>query len=159
MKSFNLRVYGLAINDRNELLVSDEFICEREITKFPGGGLLWGEGTEACLKREFREELKCETEIIKHFYTTDFFQLSAFNPDHQIISMYYFIRFLYPEELTKNNLFKSLRDEAHPFKTKDQKAFQSLRWIPISSLHENDFTFPIDKKVTMLLKEDYSKSL
>ena len=26
-----------------------------------------------------------------HIYTTDFFQVSAFNPNHQIISVYYFV--------------------------------------------------------------------
>ena len=56
-KRFNVRVYGILINDRNELLVSDELIKGIRFTKFPGGGLEWGEGIEACLKREFIEDL------------------------------------------------------------------------------------------------------
>ena len=50
MKRFNIRVYGILINDRNELLVSDELIKGLQFTKFPGGGLEWGEGTMDCLK-------------------------------------------------------------------------------------------------------------
>ena len=41
MKRFNIRVYGILINDRNELLVSDELIKGLQFTKFPGGGLEW----------------------------------------------------------------------------------------------------------------------
>ena len=51
--SFNLRVYGILINEQNQLLVSDEYIRGMKITKFPGGGLEFGEGTRDCLKREF----------------------------------------------------------------------------------------------------------
>ena len=56
-KRFNIRVYGIVVNDRNELLVSDELVKGMQFTKFPGGGLEWGEGTQDCLVREFREEL------------------------------------------------------------------------------------------------------
>lgn len=158
MRIFNIRVYGLIMNNKSELLVSDEFICEKEITKFPGGGLLWGEGIADCLKREFKEELNCEVETINHFYTTDFFQLSAFNEQHQIISIYYLVTLENPDDLIKNNQFRLLEDAAHPFKTKDKSNHQSLRWINISKINEGDFTFPIDKKVANLLKESYSKS-
>src|SRR5829696_4532291 len=87
---FNLRVYGVLINEKKQVLVSDELIRGAAITKFPGGGLEFGEGTRDCLKREFQEEMALEVEVRDHIYTTDFFQLSAFNPSHQIISIYYF---------------------------------------------------------------------
>ena len=85
---FNIRVYGLVINDREELLVTDEFRAGMKMTKLPGGGLIWGEGIHDCLKREFKEELNCSIDILEHFYTTDFFQISAFNNEHQLISIY-----------------------------------------------------------------------
>src|SRR3984957_15003342 len=93
---FNLRVYGVLLGPNNEVLVSDEFIRGEYITKFPGGGLEFGEGTRDCLKREFKEELDLEVEVGEHIYTTDFFQMSAFNNQQQIISIYYYAKALEP---------------------------------------------------------------
>ena len=42
---FNIRVYGLLLNEKNEVLVSDELIRGTYMTKFCGGGLEKGEGT------------------------------------------------------------------------------------------------------------------
>ena len=63
--SFNLRVYGILINEQNQLLVSDEYIRGMKITKFPGGGLEFGEGTRDCLKREFLEETGYQCENLR----------------------------------------------------------------------------------------------
>src|SRR5215212_5218313 len=89
---FNIRVYGILINERRQVLVSDEYIRGDYITKFPGGGLEFGEGTRDCLKREFMEEMNLNVQVEQHLYTTDFYQRSAFNPDHQIISIYYSVK-------------------------------------------------------------------
>ena len=97
MHRFNLRVYGILINDKKQILVADEYIRGGFYTKFPGGGLEFGEGTRDCLKRELKEELGIEAEIGDHIYTTDYFQMSAFRPEDQIISIYYFAKQL--EEL------------------------------------------------------------
>jgi hypothetical protein len=51
--SFTIRVYGLLIHN-GFMLVSDELIRGHRITKFPGGGLEFGEGTKDCLIREIR---------------------------------------------------------------------------------------------------------
>src|SRR6476661_9175381 len=96
MNRFNVRVYGVLKNSANEVLVSDELIRGNYYTKFPGGGLEFGEGTRDCLKREFLEEMNLKVEVQEHLYTTDFFQMSAFNPDHQIISIYYKVKALEP---------------------------------------------------------------
>lgn len=139
---FNVRVYGLLINGHKEVLVSDEQEYGMQFTKFPGGGLEYGEGLTDGLKREFVEECNAEIEVISHFYTTDFFVKSAFN-DSQIISVYY---------LVKNIGTLDLR-----FKTKvfdfdgEGDVLQSFRWLKLSELTENDFTFPIDKYVAGLL--------
>ena len=90
MDRFNIRVYGLLINEKKQLLVSDEWIRGKYYTKFPGGGLEFGEGTRDCLKREFMEEMGLLVEVGDHIYTTDFYQQSAFNNAHQILSIYYF---------------------------------------------------------------------
>ena len=92
MLRFNVRVYGVLLDDQQRVLVSDEWIRGKYYTKFPGGGLEFGEGTRDCLKREFMEEMNLAVEVGEHLYTTDFFQLSAFNPDHQILSIYYLVK-------------------------------------------------------------------
>jgi 8-oxo-dGTP diphosphatase len=72
MTSMNLRVYGLLINEHNEVLLSDEQEYGMRFTKFPGGGVEYGEGLIDGLKREFMEECNMEIEVLSHFYTTDF---------------------------------------------------------------------------------------
>ena len=49
-KRFNIRVYGFLI-DEGCILVTDEFRLGIFMTKFPGGGLIYGEGMIDCLKR------------------------------------------------------------------------------------------------------------
>lgn len=148
---FNVRVYGILISDQKQVLVTDEIHYGRRITKFPGGGLQFGEGTVECLERECREELLQEVEVKKHFYTTDFFQRSAFNEKQQVISVYYFISAADAQSI-------SVRQKPFDFDTEQEDA-QSFRWIALASISENDFTFPIDKKVAGLLKEKLRKEI
>src|SRR3954452_7768498 len=106
IEKFTIRVYGILMDDNKRVLVSDEFIRGNYFTKFPGGGLEFGEGTRDCLKREFKEETGLDVAIGDHIYTTDFFQISAFNNVDQIISIYYFVRTEEPVNLaTKTLLF------------------------------------------------------
>lgn len=146
---FNVRVYGILINERGEVLVSDELIGGLEITKFPGGGLEFGEGTIEAIKREMIEETGTETEVIEHFYTTDFFQISAFNPKAQVISIYYIIKAL-------TSLNTKVSAKAFDFSERVEGAI-SFRWIPVEVISEEHFTFPIDKKVARLLKRKANK--
>ena len=89
MKRFNIRVYGILITPQKQVLLTEEHFLGRLLRKFPGGGLRWGEGIIDCLKREWREETQTTIIRFQHFYTTEFFQRSFFNPDDQIISIYY----------------------------------------------------------------------
>jgi 8-oxo-dGTP diphosphatase len=146
--SFTIRVYGICIEAGN-VLVSDEFIYGKYITKFPGGGLCFGEGTLDCLKREMIEEANQEVEVLEHFYTTDFFVPSAFDPTKQVISIYYLMKFkesLKIKIAEKKFDFSELKDDA-----------QSFRWIRISDLGEKDFTLPIDKVVGQMILERFRK--
>jgi len=142
MSIFNIRVYALLINEKNEVLVTDEFRFGTEMTKFPGGGLEWGEGTLDCLKRECREELGCEVEVIRHFYTTDFFQKAAFYKDQQLISIYYIVKNSTPLSITISKNKNALERVENA---------QSFRWVALARLNADEFTFPIDKKVAGML--------
>jgi ADP-ribose pyrophosphatase YjhB (NUDIX family) len=144
---FNVRIYGLLMNDSDCVLVADELIHGRSITKFPGGGLEFGEGTIDAIKREMLEETGIPVEVIQHFYTTDFFEPSAFNPKAQVISIYYNIKAISPYNLHTT-------DKIFDFKEMKEGAI-SFRWLPINSLSEDKFTFPIDKKVSILLRNSY----
>ena len=142
MSYFNVRVYGLLINDQDEVLVSDEQEYGMQFTKFPGGGLEYGEGLPDSLKREFMEECNAEIEVLEHFYTTDFFVKSAFN-DSQIISVYYKV-------INLNVLNLSFKTKVFDFGGEGE-VLQSFRWIKLSELSADDFTFPIDRHVARLL--------
>src|SRR6266487_411503 len=98
---FTIRVYGILMDENKRVLISDEFIRGDYFTKFPGGGLEFGEGTRDCLKREFKEETGLDVTVGEHIYTTDYFQISAFNKEHQIISIYYFVHADDMNELAK----------------------------------------------------------
>ena len=148
MFMFNVRVYGLLINEQNQVLISDEEEYGVQFSKFPGGGLEYGEGLLDGLKREFMEECSVEVEVMEHFYTTDFFCKSAFN-DSQIISIYYTVRAAQPLQL----LFK---ERAFDFDT-DGDIKQAFRWKNLSGIELDDVTFPTDKRVVELLKEKWQK--
>lgn len=153
---FNIRVYGILINE-NGLLVSDEYIRGGYYTKFPGGGLEFGEGTRDCLKREFLEEMNLNVEVGAHIYTTDFFQLSAFRPTDQIISIYYYATAL--EEITvplRSAPFQF--DEAQLLIYEQKKEIETFRFIPMEQITEEDITLPIDKIVVRMVKEELGLS-
>jgi len=145
MSYFNVRVYGLLINESNEVLLSDEREYGLDFIKFPGGGVELGEGLIDALKREFMEECNAEIEVISHFYTTDFYEKSSFN-ESQVISVYYIVKSISPLILN--------------FKTKefdfDDHSTQSFRWMKISQLEEDNITFKTDKIVVRLLKTNTS---
>ncbi|BAU54447.1 NUDIX domain-containing protein [Mucilaginibacter gotjawali] len=142
MYPFNVRVYGLLINDHNEVLISDEQEYGMRFTKFPGGGLEPGEGLIDGLKREFLEECNAIVEVISHFYTTDFYVKSAFN-DSQVISVYYSVKNL--EELNLN--FKTLVFDFDG----EGEVLQAFRWVKLANLANEDFLFPTDQHVAKLL--------
>jgi 8-oxo-dGTP diphosphatase len=147
INSFNIRVYGLVI-DEGHVLVTDEFRLGILMTKFPGGGLKFGEGTIDCLRREFREELNSEINEIRHYYTTDFFQpTTLLQTTMQLINIYYRLNVSKPYQFKtteKRFDFPEIIDGA-----------QCFRWLKIDELSDDDFTFPIDKKIAMNLGMDF----
>ena len=152
MPLFNLRVYGILFDNQHRLLVSDEFIRGAYITKLPGGGLEFGEGTRDCLKREFQEETGLDVSIGNHIYTTDFFQLSAFNPKDQIISIYYYV---HSNETINLSTKTSVFDFAPEQISDPNGESEVFRWIEWNELHPDSMTLPIDKLVIALLKETH----
>jgi len=148
MALFNVRVYGILIDNQARILVSDEFIRGAYITKLPGGGLEIGEGTREGLAREFMEEANLNITVGEHFYTTDFFQISAFNNTDQIISIYYLVHSNKTETLiAKEKAFDFLPEQIDDL----NGTAEHLRWVPLSELTEDTMTLPIDKVAIKLL--------
>lgn len=147
MNDFVIRVYALIVNANHELLLTDEFQLNTLMTKFPGGGLEFGEGTIDCIKREIAEECNGqEIDDIRHFYTTDYYQKALFYENKQLISIYYLA---YLSQPIKFNISEK------PFDFDIAKGEnQSFRWVKIDSLDENDLTFPIDRFVVGKLKDN-----
>jgi 8-oxo-dGTP diphosphatase len=149
IKHFNIRVYGLVINDKDQVLLTDEYMLDRQMTKFPGGGMQFGEGPVDCLKREALEEFGQEVEVMDHFYTTHFFQQAHFYPDHQLISIYYRMKFKGPIQFKISEI---------PFDFSEMiNGKQSFRWADIINLKEEELSFPIDRYVLGLLKYHVSR--
>lgn len=145
---FNIRVYGVLINKNEQLLVTDEHRLGMRMTKFPGGGLKFGEGTIDCLRREFTEEMDREIVDAQHFYTTDYFQPAMLlQATQQLISIYYLVSVAEPHRLPVSS---------RKFDFEDTDGAQSFRWIDLATATPDEFTFPIDKKVLAMVKEKYA---
>ncbi|MBI1779855.1 MAG: NUDIX domain-containing protein, partial [Sphingobacteriales bacterium] len=115
------------------------------------GGLEFGEGTRDCLKREFKEEMSLEVEVGDHIYTTDYFQMSAFNNQFQIISIYYFAKAMEP-------ITVPLRDKPFDFDEEQMKIYEAkkeietFRFIDWNNFNADAVTLPIDKIVADMVK-------
>jgi 8-oxo-dGTP diphosphatase len=154
MHRFTIRVYGILLNENKQVLVSDEYIRGNYYTKFPGGGLEFGEGTRDCLKREFKEEMDLEVEVGEHLYTTDFFQMSAFNSEHQIVSIYYLVKAL-------EDIKAPLRDKVFDFDEKQMAVYhatgetETFRFVNWDIFSPDSVSLPIDKVAAQLVKEKF----
>ncbi len=146
ISKFNIRVYGLLIVE-NQLLITDEIRKGMKMTKLPGGGLEFGEGIEECLKREWREELNVNIEVGEIFYVNPFLQQSAFNIQEQVISMYFQVK-------CNENIAISVKEKPMDFDI-DEEDEQVFRWVSLTTLMADDFTFPIDQALVPKLKANY----
>jgi ADP-ribose pyrophosphatase YjhB (NUDIX family) len=148
---FTIRVYGLLVDDLKRVLVSDEYIRGNYYTKFPGGGMELGEGTRDCLKREFKEEMDLDVRVDDHLYTTDFYQVSAFNPSHQIVAIYYYVTPLEPIRVP-------LREKPFDFDERQVEVYrtsgetETFRFIDWERFGQDVVTLPIDKIVAEIVK-------
>lgn len=139
MFPFNVRVYGILRTENDEVLITDERTQSVSFTKFPGGGLEYGEGLIDALKREFIEECNLKIEIVRHIYTTDFYEKSSFN-NSQIISVYYEVKAL--EDL-------NIDLKSTPFDFDNNTIADKLevfRLVNIKSLNIDNLTFKTDQK-------------
>ena len=132
---FNIRVYAVCIQNAKLLTLKEPF-AGKMVTKMPGGGLEFGEGTVACLKREFREELNLEIEVGDCFYIQEDFVASLARDRKQLLTLYFYARILDMDNL-------KLLD----------KEILELKWADLTG--ENPFTLPVDQIVFRKLQAKY----
>ncbi len=155
--TLTVRVYGILINEQKQVLVSDEYIRGGRYSKFPGGGLEVGEGTRECLRREFMEEMNLPVEIGEHIYTTDYFQPSAFNPAHQILSIYYYAMPLAPIEVPlRSKPFDFDEEQLRIYHEKQE--IETFRFVNWEDFGAAAVTLPIDKIVADMVKDTLGNS-
>jgi 8-oxo-dGTP diphosphatase len=145
MFPFNVRVYGILRTENDEVLITDERTQSVSFTKFPGGGLEYGEGLIDALKREFIEECNLKIDIVRHVYTTDFYEKSSFN-NSQIISVYYEVKALGELEIDLKN---------SPFDFDNNVVADKLEVFRLINLKEftvDELTFKTDKKALEIFK-------
>jgi 8-oxo-dGTP diphosphatase len=136
----------LLINELNQVLLVHERMPTMEFTKFPGGGLEFGEGTKDCLIREFKEETGLDVEVIKHLYTTDFFQQSAFRKSDQLIAVYYLLKPLSDcSQLPQDEIIIDIDG---------RKEYLRFFWVDFKDLSPDLVTFPIDKLLISKIKTE-----
>lgn len=98
------------------------------------------------------EEMNLKIAVTGHIYTTDFYQQSAFHPDHQIISIYYDVTAL--EKITA-----PIRTEPFDFDAQQLKNYQDVgetetfRFIDWDDFSADTVTLPIDKLVAGMIKQ------
>lgn len=142
--SFNIRIYGI-LKKGNQVLVSDELIGGKAVTKFPGGGLELGEGIEECIEREFEEELDISVTMESIYYVNEFYQTSAFDEREQLISIYFMVKQTDAKEIP-------IAKKAFAFPPHQKQCF---RWMEIKKIRQMDIHYPVDQKVVLKLQEEY----
>lgn len=132
---FNVRVYGVCLKDQSVLVLHEEY-AGNYLTKLPGGGLEFGEGTIECLARELEEELNLTLKSTTHFYTQEDFVQSRFRENEQLLTIYYLMEVENTEDLL-------ILDPC----------IERIEWINISQ--ENPFELPVDQIVYKKLQEQF----
>ena len=150
-KRFNVRVYFLLVagaseaslgqgvaglTAEDEVLVSDEVIAGRNCTKWPGGGLEFGEGPRDCALREAREELGQDIVLGPLVHATGTFVRSAWRPEEQVLCHYYLARLDEPPGFPITEV---------PFPA-DASIVQSFRWVRLADFDGSALTFATDRE-------------
>ncbi len=84
-----VRVCGLCLEDGRLLMINHTGITNGDFWAPPGGGLIFGESLENCLKREFEEETGLVVEIQNFQFIVEFVAM----PLHAI-ELFFFVKVL-----------------------------------------------------------------
>ena len=133
LTGFNVRVYALCI-ENGQLLCLKEPYAGKIVTKLPGGGLELGEGTVACLQREFKEELNLSISVEECFYIQEDFVPSLAKDHKQLLMLY----------------FKASINDIENLQILEER-IEAVSWVDLKG--ENPFTLPVDQIVFKKLQD------
>jgi len=135
LKFFNIRSYGIMINHRHEILISDEIYNGQRFSKFPGGGMELGESLTNSLRREFMEECNLNLTNLNLLHITDTVVSSIFD-ESQVIGVYF-------QVFTDELLSIPIKTEIFDF---EEGSLQSFRWVSLQNFKARDLTFEMDQQ-------------
>lgn len=140
----NVRSYMILVRDGAsgpEVLLSYERLPRwGGVMKFPGGGLEWGEGTAACLRREALEELGQPVAIKRLCHVSEQAYVSSFDPNQQVMAIHYEV------ELLGEARFEADGELSDVFGRDVPMMHQVLGWRAVEGLDSADFSFASDRE-------------
>lgn len=144
---FTIRVYGILRNDKGNILISKELIRGQNYCKFPGGGLEFGEGAADAVIREFFEETGLRVKILRHIYTSDYFIQSYFDPEEQVIGIYYEVVSLKPEDM-----HLLIEESVQTFR--EGNNVLRFEWMDIHCINQKVLSFEMDQRAFKVFQEN-----
>ena len=141
----NVRVYMMVTRQepstgKLQVLVSYERLPMGGVMKFPGGGLEWGEGTTACLRREALEELGQPVEVERLVHVSQRAHISSFDPNQQVIAVHYAVRLEGKIVFEDDGVLEDVFGKRVPM------MHQRLGWRDVHSLEAREFQFASDRE-------------
>ena len=115
-----VRVCGLCFRNDSLLMIKHKGLGKQGILwSPPGGGLAFGESSEACLVREFKEETGLEVEPTQFLFVNEFI-----SKDLQAIELFFSVR------IKKGALIKGNDPET----SQDHQIIQAVRFVTFEEL-------------------------
>lgn len=142
---FNVRVYMMVSrhhpdSGERQILVSYERLPMGGVMKFPGGGLEWGEGTTACLRREALEELGQPVVVESLVHVSQRAHVSSFDSNQQVVAVHYAANLEGPVAFEDDGQLEDVFGKRVPM------MHQRLGWRDVKSLQGKDFHFASDRE-------------
>jgi ADP-ribose pyrophosphatase YjhB (NUDIX family) len=142
---FNVRVYMVVTRTsertgEQEVLVSYERLPMGGVMKFPGGGLEWGEGAKACIRREAIEELGQAVQVGELLHVSEGAHVSSFDPSHQVVAVHYEATLEGPVAFDDDGVLEDVFGKRIALMT------QRLGWRNVHELAARDFSFASDRE-------------
>jgi len=146
-KRWNLRVYGLLIEDGWILLSRESYPgFEGFMIKLPGGGMQLGEGPEEALTREMEEEVGLKVHSVEIVHIPASCHRSHFD-NSQVVSLYYRVK------RDSGQIPRHMNREV----IRGETVYQEFYWCSLKELDAASMTWETDREVVEALLKSFEK--